>query len=567
MNAPAIPSGVLALMGDAVRRQRAAEQSCLDVLIAEGFEPVLLPVLEYEQEGPGAGYRFVDRSGHVAALRTDFTPLAARMLAPTLDARGLPLSICYAGEVVRPRPHRLRQLPELYQLGFERYGVERGAARSLELTLQLLATVGVAPSSCHLTVSMAGLAEQILARLLGRPPDDEAVELMRVRDLDRLRDLLGVGAETAAALAAALFGGSDGGWPGALGVGGEVASLAGLLETAAAAGVAASIDVAPRLAGAYYRGAVFALWGRRSLAVIAGGGDYEIVTRSGAVPASGACLTLGVCLEEAAPPPAQGTGNPGTGYRVPGTGNPGTGYRVPGTETAEETIEAGGSERNAVPGPRSPVPGVEGRGMLTVALPKSRLLDQVVALAETHGLEIGPALRAGGRALVIEAGGLRLLLLKDADVPVYVEQGIAACGIAGLDQVLERDADVLRVLRLPFGHCRLCLIAPDGRSPRGDAGPLVIASKFPRLAERLAAERGLHAHVIPLAGSVELAASLGLADFVVDLVETGRTLRENGLHLVEEWLHVAPYLIANRAAFFMRSDEIRALRRTLGGEP
>ena len=204
--------------------------------------------------------------------------------------------------------------------------------------------------------------------------------------------------------------------------------------------------------------------------------------------------------------------------------------------------------------------------MLTIALPKSRLLDAVVELADARGLRIGPALRAGGRTLVIEAGGLRLLLLKDADVPVYVEQGIAACGIAGLDQVLERDADVLRLLRLPFGHCRLCLIAPDGGSPSGDAGPLVIASKFPRLAERLAAERGRHAHVIPLAGSVELAASLGLADYVVDLVETGRTLRENGLHPVEEWLHVAPYLIANRAAFFMRRDEIRALRRTLGGE-
>jgi histidyl-tRNA synthetase len=72
-----------------------------------------------------------------------------------------------------------------------------------------------------------------------------------------------------------------------------------LLETAAAAGVAASIDVAPRLTGSYYRGAVFSLWGARSLAVVAGGGDYDVATRGGAVPASGACLTLGVCLEEA----------------------------------------------------------------------------------------------------------------------------------------------------------------------------------------------------------------------------------------------------------------------------
>jgi ATP phosphoribosyltransferase len=201
--------------------------------------------------------------------------------------------------------------------------------------------------------------------------------------------------------------------------------------------------------------------------------------------------------------------------------------------------------------------------MLTLALPKSRLLDAVVELAESRGLAFGRAVREAGRALVIESGDLRLLLLKDADVPVYVEQGIAECGVAGLDQILERDADVVRLLRLPFGNCRLCLIARDGGAPPDEGRALVIASKYPRLAGRLATSRGHHAHVIPLAGSVELAARLGLADFVVDLVETGRTLRENGLHPVEEWLGIAPYLIANRAAFHVQRDEIRALRRRL----
>ncbi len=205
--------------------------------------------------------------------------------------------------------------------------------------------------------------------------------------------------------------------------------------------------------------------------------------------------------------------------------------------------------------------------MLTLALPKSRLLDAVLDLADARGLGLRAAVREAGRALVLETGELRLLLLKDADVPVYVEQGIADCGVAGLDQILERDADVVRLLRLPFGHCRLCLIARDEAPPTEDGRPLVIASKYPGLTARLAAARGRHAHVIPLAGSVELAARLGLADFVVDLVETGRTLRENGLHPVEEWLRVAPYLIANRAAFYVQREEIRALRRAVGGQP
>ncbi len=299
MNAPAIPSGVLALMGEAMRRQRDAERRCLDVLLAEGFQLVLLPVLEYEQDRPGAGYRFVDRSGQVVALRTDFTPLAARMLAPTLEGSALPLSVCYAGEVVRPQPHRLRQLPELFQLGFERYGAAAGAASSLALTVRLLQAAGVEVSACHATVSVAGLAERVLAGIIGETPADELVELMRVRDLDRLQEAIGLRGPTREAVEAALFTGDDAGWIDVLGVRAELAAAAPVLAAAAAAGVPASIDVAPRLAGDYYRGAAFSLWGRRTRAVLAGGGDYEVPLARGPLPATGACLSLGITLEEA----------------------------------------------------------------------------------------------------------------------------------------------------------------------------------------------------------------------------------------------------------------------------
>lgn len=202
---------------------------------------------------------------------------------------------------------------------------------------------------------------------------------------------------------------------------------------------------------------------------------------------------------------------------------------------------------------------------LTLALPKGRLLEALVAHADARGLALGKALREAGRRLVLEVGWLRVLLLKDADVPVYVEQGVADAGVAGLDQVRERGADVLRLRRLPFGHCCLCLIARRDAALRENGAPLVLASKYPRLAAELALERGLAVEVIPLAGSVELAARLKLADAVVDLVETGRTLRENGLAPVEEWLRVAPYLVANRAAFHLHGEAIRALAQRLGG--
>ena len=134
MNAPApVPAGVLALVGEAVRRQREAEQRCLDLLTERGFSIVHVPILEYAQGQDNAGYRFVDRTGRLLALRTDFTPAVARVLMPALDSGPWPLSVCYAGEVIRPQPARLRQLPELYQLGFERYGTS-DAGRKLSVS-------------------------------------------------------------------------------------------------------------------------------------------------------------------------------------------------------------------------------------------------------------------------------------------------------------------------------------------------------------------------------------------------------------------------------------------------
>jgi ATP phosphoribosyltransferase len=112
---------------------------------------------------------------------------------------------------------------------------------------------------------------------------------------------------------------------------------------------------------------------------------------------------------------------------------------------------------------------------LTLALAKGRLLDGFVAWSGERGLQLAPGLADAGRSLVVETAELRLLLLKDADVPVYVEQGVADCGVVGLDQILERDADVLRLLRLPFGRCRLSLITRQGESLADDGRPLVIA--------------------------------------------------------------------------------------------
>jgi ATP phosphoribosyltransferase regulatory subunit len=299
--APApVPAGVLSLSGAAARRQQQAERRCLDLLLERGFELVYLPVLEYAGPAASGGYRFVDPTGRVVAVRTDFTPLAARVLARRLDRAAEPLKVCYAGEVVRPQPTRLRRLPELYQVGFESYGVEGGGGEALALTLELLGAVGVSPPSCLVTVALPELTAALLTRALGRPPAPDELELAQARDVDALRERSARDSPAFAAVAAALRGEPADTWAPALGVEGELARTAPLQECARRRGIEAAVDAAPRLAGGYYHGVAFTVWGRATRAVLAAGGEYLVEAKpDSSLPAAGASLTLGVVLEEA----------------------------------------------------------------------------------------------------------------------------------------------------------------------------------------------------------------------------------------------------------------------------
>jgi len=203
--------------------------------------------------------------------------------------------------------------------------------------------------------------------------------------------------------------------------------------------------------------------------------------------------------------------------------------------------------------------------MLTLALPKGRLLPPTLELLSRAGLGLATQVLDNPRRLVFEEGDLRLVLVKDADVPAYVEQGVADVGIAGLDQLLEHGGDLLRLVRLPFGECRLCLLALQGGALPDPTKRWKVASKYPMLTRKLFAQRGLWAEVVPLAGSVELAATLGLTDYVLDLVETGTTVRENGLAILDTWLAVAPYFVVGRGVWETAGEKVKAVVRRLGG--
>ncbi len=206
---------------------------------------------------------------------------------------------------------------------------------------------------------------------------------------------------------------------------------------------------------------------------------------------------------------------------------------------------------------------------LTLALPKGRLAEQSLKLMAAAGLP-QPA-RDAGRRLVLDSsdGSLRFILAKPVDVPTYVEYGAADVGVCGLDTLRESRRYVYEPLLLPFGHCRLSLSAPVTRADtplRYESQPRV-ATKYPNLTADFFRARGVNAEVITLNGSVELGPLVGLADLIVDLVETGDTLRENGLTELRVLLHSQAVLIVNRAAYHLKATAVRnlidALRRVV----
>ena len=202
---------------------------------------------------------------------------------------------------------------------------------------------------------------------------------------------------------------------------------------------------------------------------------------------------------------------------------------------------------------------------LTLALPKGRLAEQSLKLMAAAGLA-QPA-RDAGRKLVLDSsdGAMRFILAKPVDVPTYVEYGAADVGVCGLDTLRESRRYVYEPLLLPFGHCRLSLSAPATRAdtPLRYESPPRVATKYPNLTADFFRARGVNAEVITLNGSVELGPLVGLADLIVDLVETGDTLRENGLAEIRVIMESQAVLIVNRAAYHLKAAAVRNLIEAL----
>jgi ATP phosphoribosyltransferase len=222
-------------------------------------------------------------------------------------------------------------------------------------------------------------------------------------------------------------------------------------------------------------------------------------------------------------------------------------------------VSVGGSSRRAAAAHEQATP-------LTLALPKGRILEEALTLFGRAGYDL-EVLRRPGRRLIFDLpwAGLRVILVKDLDVPTYIDHGAADAGLAGRDVIAEQGFDLYEPLDLGIGRCRLVLAEPAARPV--DERALIhqrIASKYPRLTRRWLDERGESAEVIKLYGSIELAPAAGLCDRVVDLVQTGETLRQQRLREVATLMEVSARLLVNRASLKLKAAPLRELVRRLG---
>ena len=201
--------------------------------------------------------------------------------------------------------------------------------------------------------------------------------------------------------------------------------------------------------------------------------------------------------------------------------------------------------------------------MVNVALPKGRLGEKVYQLFKEAGFEC-PSIEENNRKLIFEnpEKGVRYFWVKPSDVAIYVERGAADIGVAGKDILLEYRPDVYELLDLNMGKCRMAVAAKKGfRDPIGST--LRVATKFPNIASAYYNEKCRDIDIIKLNGSIEIAPILGLSDVIVDIVETGTTLLENDLMPYDTIVPISARLIANKAGYKFKNDEICAIRAGL----
>ncbi|WP_297985268.1 ATP phosphoribosyltransferase [uncultured Campylobacter sp.] len=194
--------------------------------------------------------------------------------------------------------------------------------------------------------------------------------------------------------------------------------------------------------------------------------------------------------------------------------------------------------------------------MLSVALPKGRIAQQTL---DIFSQIFGDQFEFEDRKLIMQKGNFRFLMVRNQDIPTYITEGAADIGVVGLDVLEEHRCDVLRLLDLGLGRCKVCIGIKESQKLDYSKPELKIATKMPNITKNYFDQKAIAVKIIKLYGSIELAPLVGLSDAIVDIVETGTTMKQNGLKVAEEIMTSSAHLIANKNSFITKRDEILSL--------
>ncbi len=198
--------------------------------------------------------------------------------------------------------------------------------------------------------------------------------------------------------------------------------------------------------------------------------------------------------------------------------------------------------------------------MLTIALPKGRIAEETL---EIFSKVFGGEFAFDSRKLILESHGFRFLNVRSQDVPTYVLHGAADIGVVGLDVITEQSLDIIDLLDMKIGRCRVAIGIKDEDELDWSKPNIKVATKMVNITKNYFAQKAVGVEVIKLYGSIELAPLIGLADAIVDIVETGATMRENGLQVAEDIMESSAHLIANKNSFYAKKSEILSLSESI----
>jgi ATP phosphoribosyltransferase len=198
--------------------------------------------------------------------------------------------------------------------------------------------------------------------------------------------------------------------------------------------------------------------------------------------------------------------------------------------------------------------------MLTIALPKGRIAEDTLKKFENA---FGEKFEFEDRKLILEKNGFRFLNVRNQDVPTYVMHGAADLGVVGMDVLLEKEYDLLKLLDMQIGKCKVCIGLKKGDKIDWSKSEIRVATKHEKIAKKFFEQKAMAAKIIKLYGSIELAPLVGLSDCIVDIVETGATMKQNGLEVGETILESSVHLVANKNLFYSKKEQILKLKDML----